>query len=117
MLTHELLIKCEDGFEGTAKEVCKHLKLPSAKKVTEAVVKCIRLKGHSFITVGVYKYYRKYKIYDLKGKLVDEGLAIDLAERYYCDKNCFSTYARKGQLLQGMYKVEKAEMIRVLKRY
>ena len=32
MLTHELLIKCEDGFEGTAKEVCKHLKLPSAKK-------------------------------------------------------------------------------------
>lgn len=94
MHTYELLIRSDEGIEGTLKEMCEHYNILSPRYLYDYIKRNVTFNGHTFEIIGTYKYVKFYEIVDSNNNYVDRGTAQELAKRYGYEPNSIRVAAK-----------------------
>ena len=118
MITHKLLIKCDDKFEGTVDELCEHLKIKDTRNIVRNIKEGRKIKGHLCKIIGEYRYYKIFEITDKKGTLIVRGSASSVAKKLYTNEVTIREAAkRKRKIIFNEYYVKDLGSQTVLKLY
>lgn len=116
MITHELLVRCDDDFEGTVNELIKHLKIKDSRNIQRDIKKG-KIKNHKIKIIGMYHYKVVYKVVDLNNNLIMKGTCEEIANKMYCDKNSVRQSANKQGIFLSEYRIKKLYTKAELERY